>query len=209
MVRQFLPSLLRTITFEGTEASAPVRAAVAFLRDIEGQKKPEMLDAPLEAVSPAWRRLVVQTSPTYHVDRRAYTFAVLEQLQPALKRHDVFVAPSEKWGDARAKLLRGAAWEAARPQVCHSLDHSTDPDVELDTLRQQLDGRYRRTAENLATNPFVRIAQEKGRDTLIITPLVLLPRSPRRPRGLARCDPRNGAPPRAASRRAANRRRAQ
>lgn len=171
MVRQFLPSLLRTITFEGTAASAPVRAAVAFLREIEDQKKPEMLDAPLEAVPPAWRRLVVQTSPTYRIDRRGYTFAVLEQLQPALKRHDVFVAPSEKWGDARAKLLQGAAWEAARPQVCHSLDRSTDPSVELETLRQQLDGRYRRTAENLASNPFVRLAQEKGRDTLVITPL--------------------------------------
>ncbi len=130
-----------------------------------------MLEAPLEVVPPAWRRLVVQTAPTYHVDRKAYTFALLEQLQAALKRHDVFVVPSEKWADPRAKLLQGAAWEAARPQVCRGLGHTTDATAEMDTLSQHLDERYRRTAANLARNPFVRVEREKGRDTVVISPL--------------------------------------
>jgi len=47
------------------------------------------------------------------VDRRAYTFAALEQAQVALRRRDLFVAPSEKWADPRTALLQGAAWEAA------------------------------------------------------------------------------------------------
>jgi len=145
--------------------------AVAYLRDIEGQKAPDMLEAPLAVVPPAWRRLVVQTVPTYRVDRKAYTFALLEQLQVALKRHDVFVAPSEKWADPRAKLLQGAAWEAARPQVCRGLGHTTDATAEMDTLSRHLDERYRRTASNLARNPFVRVEREKGRDTVVISPL--------------------------------------
>jgi len=170
-MRQFLPTLLRTVTFAGTTAARPVLDAVAYLREIEGQKAPDMLEAPLAVVPPAWRRLVVQTAPTYRVDRKAYTFALLEQLQAALKRHDVFVSPSEKWADPRAKLLQGAAWEAARPQVCRGLGHTTDAIAEVDTLSRYLDERYRRTAANLARNPFVRVEREKGRDTVVISPL--------------------------------------
>ncbi len=81
MVRQFLPTLLKTITFDGTTSSAAVRGATDYLRKIEGEKKPDLLDAPLEAVAPAWRPLVVTTQPTYAISRRAYSFAVLEQLQ--------------------------------------------------------------------------------------------------------------------------------
>jgi len=170
-MRQFLPALLRTVAFEGTVVAQPVLDAVAYLRSIEGQKAPDMLEAPLAVVPPAWRRLVVQTAPTYRVDRKAYTFALLEQLQAALKRHDVFVTPSEKWADPRAKLLQGAAWEAARPQVCRALGHTTDAAIELETLSHHLDASYQRTAANLATNPFVRVEREKGRDTLTISPL--------------------------------------
>ncbi len=171
MVRQFLPALLHTVAFEGTAAARPVLDAVAFLRDIEGRKAPDMAEAPLDAVTAAWRRLVVRFDPGYRVDRRAYTFAALEQLQAALKRHDIFVAPSEKWADPRATLLQGAAWEAARPRVCRALGHTTDPAVEVDTLARHLDARYRRTAAYLASNPFVRVEQEKGRDTVVISPL--------------------------------------
>jgi hypothetical protein len=129
-------------------------------------------------VPASWQRLVVHTQPTYAISRRAYTFAVLEQLQHGLKRHDVFVSPSQKWGDPRAKLLRPAAWEAVRPQVCRCLGRSTDVAAELAALRQQLDVSYRRTAENLATNLFVRVEREGGKDTLTISPLVKLDTPP-------------------------------
>ena len=118
-MRQFLPTLLRTITFDGTPAARSALDAVAFLRDIEGRKHPKMAEAPLDAISKAWRPLV--RGPDGDVDRRAYTFATLERLQADLRRHDAFVAPSERWGDSRAKLLQGDAWTAARPQVCRSL----------------------------------------------------------------------------------------
>jgi len=55
--------------------------------------------------------------------------------------------------------------------VCRSLGRETDAPAELTALGAQLDTTYRRTAKNLATNPAVRVAREKGRDTLVITPL--------------------------------------
>ena len=78
-------------------------------------------EAPLTAVPTAWRRRVVRPDdrPSYHVDRRAYTFAALEQAQVALWRRDLFVAPSEKWADPRTALLQGAAWEAASNRSLH------------------------------------------------------------------------------------------
>jgi len=41
----------------------------------------------------------------------------------------------------------------------------------VDTLSRYLDERYRRTAANLARNPFVRVERAKGRDTVVISPL--------------------------------------
>ena len=121
---------------------------------------------------------MVTTQPTYAVSRHAYSFAVLEQLQTGLKRHDVFVSPSQKWGDPRAKVLQPEAWKALRPQVCRSLGRSTDMAAELATLRQQLDASYRRTAENLGTNPFVRVERQNGKDSLTISPIVKLDTPP-------------------------------
>jgi len=169
MIRRFLPALLRTITFVGIGTGRPVVEALVFLARVETGDEPDMVDAPLECVSPAWRREVVQ--PGYQIDRRAYTFCVLEALAAGLRRHDIFVTPSERWADQRTKLLSGAVWEALRPQVCRSLGRSADPVLELRTLQSQLDVAYRRTAENLADNAALRIERVDGHDHLVLTPL--------------------------------------
>jgi len=108
-IRQFLPTLLRTITFDGTASARLVFAALAFLRDIEGRKRPKMEEAPLTVVSKAWRSLVRGPGPDGEVDRKAYTFATLERLQVDLRRHDAFVAPSERWGDSAGRGVDGRA----------------------------------------------------------------------------------------------------
>jgi len=172
-VRRFLPALLRTIRFAGTASAGPLLTALAFLAALEEAHPPDIVEAPLAAVPTAWRHRVVSPDdrPGYHVDRRAYTFAVLEQAQAALRRRDLFVAPSEKWADPRTALLQGAAWEAARPRICRALNLALDPAVQLAALGAQLDQAYRRTADHLPTNPDVRIERREGRDRLVLTPL--------------------------------------
>ena len=86
--------------------------------------------------------------------------------------------PSRKWADPRVKLLHGAAWEAARPQVCRALHHALDPKVELVALSLQLNDAYHRLAANLTTNPDVRIERRGGRDQLVLTPLERLDEPP-------------------------------
>jgi len=169
LVRQFLPTLLRTITFVGTAVSQPLIEALTFLQRIEGQKVPDLADAPLAVVPRAWQHLV--RGGDAWIDRRAYTLCVLEQLRLALRRREVFVTPSTRWGDPRARLLQGAAWETTRPQVCRLLGRTTVPATELAVLGQQLDEAYRRTAAALPENTTVRVETSTGRHTLVLTPL--------------------------------------
>src|SRR3954470_3618652 len=58
-VRQFLPTLLQAVEFTATGASRPVIEAIRFLKTIEGQKRPDMSQAPRALLTPAWERLVI------------------------------------------------------------------------------------------------------------------------------------------------------
>ncbi|MHC4686967.1 MAG: Tn3 family transposase [Planctomycetota bacterium] len=170
------PTLLRTVTFSGTQAGQPVLSALQFLDEIEGQRKPQMNIAPLEVVPPSWQRQVV--SRNGEIDRRAYTLCGLEQLIDGLRRRDVFVDKSDRWGDPQAKLLSGKDWESAQPKVLKALGRSSDAKEELAALSHELDIAYRRTAENLPTNAAVSIENKDGHDTLTLTGLDKLDEPP-------------------------------
>jgi Tn3 transposase DDE domain len=118
-----------------------------------------------EVVNRAWRRLVFE--PNGQIDRRFYTFCVLERLQDSLERRDVWVSPSERWGNPRAKLLEGASWEAARSKVCRTLDLPTAPGPALEVLAAQLDAAYHTVLENLDQNPDLSIERIKGKPAFV------------------------------------------
>jgi len=128
-VRRFLPLLLRTVHFEAAKVGLPALKAIEFLRAIEGHSKPAMTGAPHEVLNRAWQKLVIQ--PDGALDRRFYTFCALERLQDGLARRDIFVNPSERWCNPRAKLLHGAGWESLRAHVCRTLDLSPTAEPEL------------------------------------------------------------------------------
>src|SRR5262249_9529945 len=100
-----------------------------------------------------------------------YTLCLMERLQDSLRRRDVFVRRSERWGDPRVRLLQGPQWETLRPQVCRALGRSESPKPELRALAQQLDAAYQRTAANFPTHAAVRMEQVDGRETLTLTGL--------------------------------------
>ena len=168
-VRRFLPRLLKEIRFEGNRASQPVLEVVEFLSQFEESSKAALRDAPRGVLTRPWRQLVEQ--PDGSLDRKFYTFCVLERLHDGLHRRDIFLTPSERWADPRAKLLQGRAWEAARPSVCRTLGRQLSADQEIQALAQQLDEAYRHTAAILPCHPDVRIEQLNGKDRLSLTPL--------------------------------------
>jgi TnpA family transposase len=168
-IRRFLPLLLRTIQFEAGKAGQPELRAMQFLRGIEGLSKPAMDQAPREVVNHTWRKLMIQQDGS--LDRRFYTFCVLEKLQDGLARRDIFVSPSERWCNPRAKLLHGVGWEAVRSQVCRTLDLAPTAEPELEALARQLHEAYHRVLAHLPANPDVQIAPVKGKDRLSLTGL--------------------------------------
>jgi hypothetical protein len=166
-IRRFLPTFLEKVQFEGVKAGQPVLKSIAFLKEIEGQSKPQMDAAPRDIIRRSWQRLVVQ--PDGEIDRRFYTFCTLAGLQDGLVRRDIFVHPSERWGDPRAKLLQGQRWETARPAICRILNLPPAADPALEMLTKQLDQSYHRVAERFTANPGARIEQVNGIDRLVVT----------------------------------------
>ncbi len=168
-VRLFLPRLMATIQFAGNQAGQSILTAWDFLRSLEGKKQPNLQAVPLKIVKKNWRQWVETTDGK--IDRRAYTFCVLEQLIEALRRRDIFVQDSSRWCDPSAKLLSGQEWEALRAGVCRTLNLNVTPTPEITALHQQLDQAYRRTASNLAENTAVKIEVKQGKETLTISNL--------------------------------------
>jgi len=134
-----------------------------------GQPRPEI-------VSRGWRQYVFGQDGG--VDRKAYTFCCLDRLRSALRRRDLFVAPSIRYADARIGLLSGSAWEAARSTVCRSLGHSLSAEETITALSRQLDQTYHVAAANLPNNPAARIETVGGQDELVLTGLDKLEEPP-------------------------------
>lgn len=168
-VRIFLPTLLSKIEFSGMENAQHILEALNFLRDIEGLVKPDMSAAPLKVVSKSWKRLVINSNGI--IDRKGYTFCVLQCLRSALRRRDVFVVKSQRYTDPRAKLLSDEAWAAQRAAICRTLDLDSTFSKTLTILKSQLDEAYHRTATNFKDNAAVRIDIKDGKEHLVLTRL--------------------------------------
>nr|BBG20802.1 transposase [Streptomyces fradiae]BBG20806.1 transposase [Streptomyces fradiae] len=147
-VRPFLKLLVSVVDFDATPEGEAVLGALLSLPELMGRKKvgPAEIDADL--LTGSWRRLVL-AAPHLEpgtVDWKAYTFCVLEHLHRMLRSKQVFAKNSSKWGDPRAKLLAGQAWQQARPTVLASLNLPGEADGHLAARAALLDGTYREVA---------------------------------------------------------------
>lgn len=167
-VRRFLPTLLLHVRFGANAAGEPVVAALDWLRTNIATKKLGN-DAPREVIRKSWQRHVLRDDG--QVDFHAYTFCVLEELQTALKRRDIFVTPSWRYADPRTGLLEGAEWESTRPIICRTLGLSASPEPTLNALAAELDSTYRAVAARLPNNPAVRFETDGDRQDLVLSPL--------------------------------------
>nr|WP_223772481.1 Tn3 family transposase [Streptomyces sp. 135] len=77
---------------------------------------------------------------------------MLEHLHRMLRSKQVFAKNSSKWGDPRAKLLAGQAWQQARPTVLASLNLPEEAGGHLQARAALLDGTYREVAARVPDN---------------------------------------------------------
>ena len=100
-VRRFLPHLLDTVRFDATPAGQSVLEALNYLAEVERGAANAPV-APATIVNRGWRRYV---GTDKDFDRKAYVFCCLDRVRSALRRRDIFVAPSVRHADARLGLL--------------------------------------------------------------------------------------------------------
>ncbi len=168
-VRRFLRSLLVTVDFSGTAGARPLLDALAFLKrmDEAGGGKPRWDEAPRGFVPKPWERRVFPGKG--EVDQQAYTLCALDRLRHALKRREVFVERSQHHGDPRAELLRGAAWEDVRDDVCRALNRPLEVRGELEALRLELDQAYHEVERNLSQNKALTLTVQSGQTRVKLT----------------------------------------
>lgn len=174
-IRRFLPTLLRVITFQANPAGKPIVEALQFLISMESQRNLSLDPAPMEGMSQAWRRLMKDPDP--RMKRKVYTLYVMERLQDSLRCRDVYMPRSERWSDPRTKLLKGAQWEAIRPQVLRTLELERSPESTLARLGAQLDATFYRVATGLPANTSVRLEQRDGKTRFVLSGLDAIPES--------------------------------
>ncbi|MFI9824565.1 Tn3 family transposase [Streptomyces sp. NPDC052013] len=153
-VRPFIKLLVQVVDFGASPEGLPVLAALKSLPDLMGRKKVGPAEIDTGPLVGSWRRLVL-AAPHLEpgtVDWKAYTFCVLEQFHRMLRSKQVFANSSSKWGDPRAKLLAGEAWEQARPTVLASLGLPGEAGEHLAARAGLLDGTYREVAGRLPDN---------------------------------------------------------
>ena len=174
-VRIYLPTLVRNIRFEANSTAKPIVDALSWLDTNE--KRPRIAgSAPSEVINKPWQRYVFREDGEFDV--HAYTFCVLNRLQLALKRRDIFVSPSWRYADPRAGLLSGGEWETMRPIICRTLGLSSKPEPILQALAEELDQTYRKVAARLPDNPAARFERVDGKQELILSPLDKLEEPP-------------------------------
>ena len=165
-IRRFLPHFVRIVGFGAMPAGQPVLKALQHLRKIEdggarGKALPTGLRAEiLEAPGDQERR-----GRSARLDVCAWSIGCAA----ALRRRDVFAAPSLRFADPRIGLLDGAAWEAARPTVCRTLGNPRTRADEIGRLTERLDQTFRSVAGNLPKNASVRIEPNGADDDLVLT----------------------------------------
>jgi len=103
-VKRFLPAVLRDLHFRSVPAGENTLAAIHHLAELNGSKKRILDDAPEHIITGPWKRLVYDTEG--RIQRAGYSLCLLERLQDSLRRRDIWLENSDRWGDPREKVLQ-------------------------------------------------------------------------------------------------------
>lgn len=168
-VKRFLPRLLKDITVKTAPAGKITLEAFDYLAELGHSRKQTLDNPPLEIISNPWKRLVFNKDG--QVTTRGYTLCFLDKLQDSLRRRDVFIEGSDRWGDPRSKLLQDVEWQANRIKVCRSLGHPVQANEAVSALTNKLDTTYKQVSANFDDNNAVKLDHSGKHPTLTITNL--------------------------------------
>lgn len=94
-VKRFLPAVLRDLHFRAAPAGEHTLTAIHYLVELNGSKKRILDDAPEHIITGPWKRLVYDAEG--RIQRAGYSLCLLERLQDALRRRDIWLENSDRW----------------------------------------------------------------------------------------------------------------
>ena len=168
-VRRFLPCALKDIVFKAAPAGKNTLEALEYLARVNISRTKILKNPPLHIITQPWKRLVFDKEG--NVLKQGYTLCLLDKLQDSLKRRDIYVENSDRWGDTRTKLLQGIDWHNNRIQICRLLGHSLAPHDAIVAMTNRLDATYKKVAANFDNNNAIRIDHSGKHPTVTITNL--------------------------------------
>jgi hypothetical protein len=95
-VKRFLSAMLRDLHFQAAPAGELTLSAIHYLAELSGSKKRILDDAPEQIISGPWKRLVYDRDG--RILRAGYSLCLLERLQDSLRRRDLWLENSDRWG---------------------------------------------------------------------------------------------------------------
>ena len=174
-VSLFITPLLNTVEFEGPANTKGLLEAIKFLKRTVGTARSNWGEPPRAFIPKAWMSMVFPEGKTAFFVRSKYVVCVAHQLQAALKRGDVFVSHSNQYGDPRARLLEGEAWEAVKHDVHRSLNLPFKPAEMIERLDRGLNGTYKMVVKNLPNNQGLTFKRINDVMTPVLTEFDALP----------------------------------
>ncbi len=168
-VRRFLPRALKNITFKAASAGKDTLEALTYLAEKSSSRKKTLKNPPVEIITQPWKRLVFDEEG--NVTTHGYTLCFLEKLQDSLRRRDLYVENSDRFGDTRAKLIQDVIWNNNKIQICRSLGHHLLPHDAIASLMSRLDASYKKVAANFQNNSAIAIDNSGKYPSLTITNL--------------------------------------
>lgn len=91
-VKRFLPALLQDLHFHAAPDGEHTLSAIHYLAELNGSKKRILDDAPGHIITGPWKRLVYDAEG--RIQRAGYSLCLLERLQDALRRRDIWLENS-------------------------------------------------------------------------------------------------------------------
>ena len=162
-LRQFSPSLVGALDFEVDPAGGSARAealvaSVGVLRAMnESGKRRVPKDAPTSFLPKSRRRLVEQDGG---IDRAAYEAAVLTALRDEVRRGNVAVGGSKRFGRLSDLFMPEDAWNAERAGFFERAALPTDGEAAVRLLEERLGAAYSRFGDALPGNAHVTVGDD-------------------------------------------------
>ncbi|MFC1833871.1 Tn3 family transposase [Thermodesulfobacteriota bacterium] len=161
-LRQFTPSLLEHLAFEvEAEGDGSLLQAIDIMRELNRDKKRKIPpEAPVDFIPRRLRPFVNNNGQT---DRRAYECAMFTSLRDEIRRGNIWVRDSRRYGRLNDFFIPDEEWEMLREDFFRKAGMPTVPADVGPWLTERLSRSFDQFLETLPDNAYVKIEKDGWR----------------------------------------------